>query len=304
MNTVWYDYSKVETKNGTAVALGNFDGLHKGHMKLLSMLTDLAQDNGLKAVAYTFDEHPVNVIKGAGTLKLIADNEYKQELLSSCHLDTLFFEKFTEVRDLSPEAFVRDILVGKLNMKIAVVGLHNHYGKESEGDVKMLRELGQKYGFLVHMIKPLYFGDFLCSSTKIRALIENGDVEKAAELLGRPFRISKAVVQDKMLGRTLGYPTANMIPDSAQLLPKYGVYGTTTHVDGVAYKSITNVGESPTIGDGAVRIETYIIDFDQDVYNETIEVEFLYQIREQHAFSNLDELKAQLAEDEKVRLSR
>ncbi len=303
MNTVWYDYSKIEARNGTAIALGNFDGLHKGHMKLLSMLMDVAQDNGLHSMVYTFDKHPINVIKGENTLKLIADNRYKEELLSAYHLDTLFFENFEAVRDLSPEEFVRDILVGKLNMKVAVVGLHNHYGKNSEGDVKMLREFGQKYGFLVHMIKPLYFGDFLCSSTKIRALIENGDVEKAAELLDRPFKIRNTVVKDKMLGRTLGYPTANMIPAENQLVPKFGVYGTTTYVDGVAYKSITNVGDSPTIGDGAVRIETYMIGFDGDVYDESLEVEFLYKIRDQRAFSNLEELKAQLEEDEKARLA-
>ncbi len=303
MNTVWYDYGKIEARNGTAIAMGNFDGLHKGHMKLLSMLMDVSQDNGLHSVAYTFDVHPVNAIKGENTLKLIADNEYKQELLSSCNLDTLFFEKFDAVRDLSPEEFVRDILVGKLNMKVAVVGLHNHYGKNSEGDVKLLRELGQKYGFLVYMIKPLYFGDFLCSSTKIRALIENGDVEMAAELLGRPFKIKKPVVQDKMLGRTLGYPTANMIPDPGQLIPKFGVYATNTYIDGTCYKSITNVGDSPTIGDGAVRIETNIIGFDGDIYNEKLEVEFLYKIRDQRTFQNLDELKAQLEADEKVRLS-
>ncbi len=303
MNTVWYDYSKIEARNGTAIALGNFDGLHQGHMKLLSMLMDVSQDNGLHSVVYTFDTHPINALKGENTLKLIADNEYKQELLSSCGLDTLFFEKFDAVRDLSPEDFVRDILVGKLNMKVAVVGLHNHYGKDSKGDVKLLRELGQKYGFLVYMIKPLYFGDFLCSSTKIRALIENGEVEKASELLGRPFKIKNTVVKDKMLGRTLGYPTANMIPASNQLVPKFGVYGTTTYVDGVAYKSITNVGDSPTVGDGAVRFETYIIGFDGDVYNEKLEVEFLYRIRDLCAFQNLDELKAQLEADEKARLA-
>ena len=303
MNTVWYDYSKIEARNGTAIALGNFDGLHQGHMKLLSMLMDVSQDNGLHSVVYTFDTHPINAIKGENTLKLIADNEYKQELLSSCGLDTLFFEKFDAVRDLSPEDFVRDILVGKLNMKVAIVGLHNHYGKDSKGDVKLLRELGQKYGFLVYMIKPLYFGDFLCSSTKIRALIENGEVEKASELLGRPFKIKNTVVKDKMLGRTLGYPTANMIPEPSQLVPKFGVYATTTYVDGVAYKSITNVGDSPTLGDGAVRFETYIIGFDGDVYNEKLEVEFLYRIRDLCAFQNLDELKAQLEADEKVRLA-
>ncbi len=301
MRTVWYDYSKVETRSGTAVALGNFDGLHKGHMKLLSMLMDVSQDNGLQSVAYTFDKHPINVIKGEGTLKMIADNAYKEELLASCNLDTLFFENFETVKDLSPEDFVKDILVDKLNMKVAVVGLHNHYGKDSAGDVKLLRELGQKYGFLVLKIKPLYIEDTICSSTVIRKLIEEGDVKKAAELLGRPFKVKKPVVQDKMLGRTLGYPTANMIPDPGQLIPAYGVYATTTYVDGVAYPSITNVGDNPTVGDD-LRIETYIIGFQGDVYSQTLTVDFLYKIREQQTFADLDELKAQLAKDEKVRI--
>ncbi len=301
MRTVWYDYSKVETRSGTAVALGNFDGLHKGHMKLLSMLMDVSQDNGLHSVAYTFDKHPINVIKGEGTLKLIADNAYKEELLASCNLDTLFFENFEAVKDLSPEEFVKDVLVDKLNMKVAVVGLHNHYGKDSAGDVKLLRELGQKYGFLVLKIKPLYIEDTMCSSTVIRKLIEEGDVKKASELLGRPFKVKKPVVQDKMLGRTLGYPTANMIPDPGQLIPAYGVYATTTYVDGVAYPSITNVGDNPTVGDD-LRIETYIIGFDGDVYSQTLTVDFLYKIREQQTFASLDELKEQLQKDEKVRI--
>ncbi|MBQ2696934.1 MAG: bifunctional riboflavin kinase/FAD synthetase [Clostridia bacterium] len=303
MNTVWYDYSKVQSRNGTAIAMGNFDGLHKGHMKLLSMLMDVSQDNGLHSVAYTFDAHPINVIKGENTLKLIADNDYKQELLSNCNLDTLFFEKFEDVKDLSPEEFVRDVLVGKLNMKVAVVGLHNHYGKNSEGDVKLLRELGQKYGFLVYMIKPYYVDDVLCSSTKIRALIEEGNVEMAAELLGRPFKITKPVVVGKKLGKELGYPTANMIPEPGQLIPKDGVYASNTYIDGTAYKSITNVGCDPTVGGNTLQVETHIIGFDGDVYNETLEIEFLYKIRDEQKFGSLDELKAQLAEDERVRLS-
>ena len=134
-------------------------------------------------------------------------------------------------------------------------------------------------------------------------LIEDGNIEKANELLGRPFRISNIIVKDKMLGRTLGYPTANMIPTEGILLPKYGVYATNTIVDGKEYKSITNVGINPTIGDGLERIETYIIGYDGDVYDETIEVDFLSRIRDSVVFENLDALKAQLAEDEKVRLA-
>ncbi len=296
MNTVWYDYSKIQARNGTAVALGNFDGLHMGHMKLLTMLQNVSQDNGLQSVVYTFDKHPINVLKGAGTLKLIADNSYKQELLAACGLDALFFDDFKAVRELSPEAFVRDILVGKLNMKVAVVGQHNHYGKDSEGDVKLLRELGQKYGFLVYMIKPLYFGDFLCSSTKIRALIENGDVETAAELLARPFKLHSCAEKAMDPETTLGIPSITLAVSANQLLPKQGVYATTTYVDGEAFKSITSI-------DAANKIETYIIGYAGGAA-DSAEVEFLYKIRDQRAFTSLDELKNQLAEDKKVRLEK
>ncbi|MBQ3226357.1 MAG: bifunctional riboflavin kinase/FAD synthetase [Clostridia bacterium] len=295
MNTVWHDYSKVDTSRGTAVAIGNFDGLHMGHRKLMDMLAQVAKENDVPSVIYTFDKHPINVIKGENTLPLIADNTYKQELLANCEADTLFFENFESIKDLSPEDFVRDILVGKLNMKIAVVGRHNHYGKDSKGDVKLLRELGQEYGFAVYMIEPLYFGDVVCSSSKIRELIADGEIEKANEMLGHPFKISNVVVKDKMLGRTLGFPTANMIPDPGLLLPQVGVYGTNTLAGGKRYPSITNIGAALTIGEGEpVRIETYIIGFEGDLYGETLEVELLTKIRDNEHFDGLDSLKSQL----------
>lgn len=302
MNTVWYDYDKVYNEKGTAIAIGNFDGLHLGHMKLMDMLSRVAAEHGIPSVAYTFAKHPINVIKGDKTLKLVADNEYKEELLATSGVDTLFFDDFEAIRELPPEDFVHDILVEKLNMKIAVVGLHNHYGKNSEGDVKLLRELGQRYGFLVYMIKPLYFGDFLCSSTKIRSLLEEGDIEKANELLGHRFKISNIVVKDKELGRTLGYPTANMIPDENILLPKFGVYATETIVDGERYKSITNVGTSPTVNDDNVRFETHILDFERDLYDKKISVEFLYRLRDDINFASIEDLKQQLKRDTQERL--
>lgn len=303
MNTVWHDYSKVDTSRGTAVAIGNFDGLHMGHRKLMDMLAQVAKENDVPSVIYTFDKHPINVIKGENTLPLIADNTYKQELLANCEADTLFFEDFEAIKDLPAEDFVRDILVGKLNMKIAVVGRHNHYGKDSKGDVKLLRELGQEYGFAVYMIEPLYFGDVVCSSSKIRELIADGEIEKANEMLGHPFKISNVVVKDKMLGRTLGFPTANMIPDPGLLLPQVGVYGTNTLAGGKRYPSITNIGAALTIGEGEpVRIETYIIGFEGDLYGQTLEVEFLTKIRENEHFDGLDSLKSQLEKDVETRL--
>ncbi len=303
MNTVWHDYSMVDTAKGTAVAIGNFDGLHLGHRKLMDMLAKVAAEHDLPSVIYTFDKHPINVIKGENTLPLIADNKYKEELLLNCEANTLFFEDFASIKDLSPEDFVRDILVGKLNMKIAVVGRHNHYGKDSKGDVKLLRELGQELGFAVYMIEPLYCGDFVCSSSKIRELIAEGEVNKANELLGHPFKISNVVVKDKMVGRTLGFPTANMIPDAGLLLPKEGVYGTNTLAGGKRYPSITNVGPALTIGEGEpARIETYIIGFEGDLYGQTLEIEFLTKIRDLERFDGLDSLKSQLEKDVETRL--
>lgn len=303
MNTVWEDYSKVDTEHGTAVAIGNFDGLHAGHRKLMDMLAKVAAEHNLPSVIYTFAKHPVNVLKGDNTLKLIADNKYKQDLLANCKADTLFFEDFERVKELPAEDFVRDILVGKLNMKIAVVGRHNHYGKDSKGDVKLLRELGQKFGFAVYMIEPLYLGDDICSSSKIRELIAQGEIERANEMLGHPFKISNVVVKDKMLGRKLGFPTANMIPDPSLLLPQCGVYGTNTLAGGKRYPSITNVGAALTVGpEEPHRIETYIIGFEGDLYGQILEIEFLTKIRDIEEFDCLDALKNQLQRDVETRL--
>lgn len=303
MKTVRQDYEQVDTQNGTAVAIGNFDGLHKGHLKLMSMLSRIAKEHELPSVAYTFEIHPINVLKGPNTLKLVAKNEQKERLIERTGVDVLFFEDFARVKDMEPVEFVRDILVEKLNMKIAVVGRHNHYGKDSAGDVKLLRELGQSLGFEVYMIEPLYIGDSICSSTRIRQLIAEGEIEQANELLGSPFTISNIVVQDKMLGRTIGYPTANMIPEDGILLPKFGVYATNTYINGEKFASITNVGTNPSFPDSDVRIETNIFGFDGDVYDKTIDVEFIKRMRDSVSFPDLEELKEQLQKDEQARLA-
>lgn len=303
MNTVWNDYSQVKTQNGTAVAIGNFDGLHLGHQKLLGMLSDVAKEHSLPSVAYTFSTHPINVLKGENTLKLIANNAQKERLIASCKVDTLFFEDFAKVKDMSAIDFVRDVLVEKLNMKIAVVGYHNHYGKNSEGDVKLLRELGQIYGFEVYMIKPCYIDDtILASSSNIRKYLEEGNLEMANRLLGRPYTISNVIVKDKMLGKTIGFPTANMIPDDHLLLPPYGVYASNITIKGKNYISITNIGVNPTFHEDKVRIETHIIGFEGDLYGETLDIELLYKIRDDATFKDTEALKNQLEEDKKARM--
>ena len=297
MNTIWYDYEKLDTSHGTAIAIGNFDGLHLGHSEIMNTLKKVSKENSLKSLCYTFSSHPINVINGKNSLPLIADNIQKEKLLCDIGIDSLFFEDFKRVKDIPAKDFVKDILVSKLNMKVIVVGLHNHYRKNGEGDIKLLRELGQKYGFLVFMAEPFYLDNVMCSSTKVREYIKDGKIEKANEMLGRKFTISGTVVKDKELGRKLGFPTANIKPKENMLLPEPGVYQTSTKVRGEIYKSITNVGTCPTVNDNNVKLETYILDFNDDLYGDVIEIIFLSKMREIIVFENVDALKEQLKSD-------
>ena len=301
MQTIFKDYKKVNTSNGTAVAIGNFDGLHKGHIKLLDTLKEKAEDQGIPSVVYTFSEHPKNAMTGKGTQKLIYDNVKKEKLFANACVNTLFFEDFMQVCNLSPEEFVKEILVDKFNIKVAVIGENGRFGKKSEGDAEKLKELGIIYGFEVFVVEPLMLNGVTCSSTEIRDAINSGAFEKCKNLLGRNYSVTGEVVGDKHLGRTYGFPTANIIPENCRPSIKRGVYATNTLVGNKIYKSITNVGTTSFDAPEKERIETYILDFNGDLYGETIEVEFLYYMRDFKCFVSTDELKEQLDEDKKER---
>ncbi len=301
MQTVHADYKKVNTAGGTAVAIGNFDGVHKGHKKLLDVLKSVACERGVPSVVYTFSNHPKNVMLGEGSQKLIYPNEIKECLFAKMGIHTLFFEDFAAVRDLEAEEFVKEILIDKLNIKAAVIGANGRFGKKSAGNALMLKELGERHGFEVFVVEPIVVGDVVCSSTEVRASIEAGDFAKCESLLGRPYSVSGVVVEDKHLGRTYGYPTANLIPESARPDIKRGVYATVTKIGDKAYKSITNVGTTSFDEVEKSRIETHILDFNGDLYAKAITVEFLYYMRDFKSFVSTDELKSQLDEDKKER---
>lgn len=301
MQTIHANYKKVNTAGGTAVAIGNFDGLHKGHMKLINLLKEKAKERGIPSVVYTFSEHPKNVMCGKGTQKLIYNNEIKEELFKESKIHTLFFEEFLNVCNLSPEEFVKEILVDKFNIKVAVIGLNGRFGKASCGDAKKLKEFGRIYGFDVFVVEPFVSDDIICSSTAIRESIGLGEFEKCKNLLGRNYAVKGEVTGDKHLGRTYGYPTANIVPDKSRPDIKKGVYATNTRIGEKVYKSITNVGTTSFDTPETERIETHILDFNGDLYGKTIEVEFLYYMRDFKSFVNTDELKMQLDEDKKER---
>jgi len=301
MQTVHADYKKVNTAGGTAVAIGNFDGVHKGHKKLLGVLKEAACQRGVPSVVYTFLEHPKNVMLGTGSQKLIYENSAKEKFIGDTGVHTLFFEDFNSVRDLEPEEFVKEILIDKLNIKVAVIGTNGKFGKKSLGTSQMLKEFGERYGFDVLVVEPVVIGGVVCSSTEVRAAIEAGDFKKCETLLGRLYSVSGTVVADKHLGRTYGYPTANLIPQTDRPKIKQGVYATNTRIGEKVYKSITNVGTTSFDNPEKSRIETHILDFSGDLYGTTIEVEFLHYMRDFKNFVNTDELKSQLDEDKKER---
>ena len=292
----------MENTDRTAVTIGNFDGIHKGHQKLLHSLITLSKQEHLTPVVYTFLKHPLNSLKGDGTRKTITDRAQKKEVFCKLGIDTVIFEAFENVKDLAPEEFVKQVLVDKLHMKLAVVGENNRFGKNSAGDVALLRRLGEQYGFLVHVVKPLLMNGVVCSSSEVRNAVISGNVGLANQLLGRPFRLAGTVVNGKKLGRTYGFPTANILVPKGGLTPKYGVYATTAYAAGLPYPAITNVGTTSFDKVKVERVETHFIGFDGDLYGQTIKIDFLCWMRGFVSYRSVEELEKQLKSDREDRL--
>ena len=296
------DYKKVNTAGGTALAIGNFDGVHKGHQKMLDTLKKVSYDFGVPSVVYTFCEHPINVMNKANVQPLLYSNEEKAELMNQSGIHTLFFEDFAKVREIEAEDFVKEILVDKFNVSAVVIGADGKFGKKGMGDSVLLEKMSKTYGFSVFVVEEVKLSGVVCSSTEIRKRIAEGHIDKANEMLTRPYSVKGEVVRDKQLGRTYGYPTANMMINSIYIKPKCGVYATEVVIDGVIKKAITNVGTTSFDNDDKERIESHILDFSGDLYGKTIEVRYLYYMRDFKNFVSTEELKNQLDEDKKMRI--
>lgn len=281
------------------VALGNFDGLHIGHMALINTLIRETRLNGLASIVYTFTKHPENILRKKLITPLLLTENKKIELLNETPLDYLYFDDFTEeFSRLSPEEFVSDVLIKKLNIKLAVAGYDYRFGFQGQGDIPLLKEYGKKYGFKVIVIPAIKCGNLVISSTRIRECIINGELETAYKLLGRNYSITAEVVSGRRVGNTIGFPTANIHPERFLVLPINGVYITKTLLDGKLYNSMTNVGFNPTFEDVKQKtVETHIIDFNQDIYGKKIEVFFLKKIRDEIKFDRVEDLVTQISKD-------
>lgn len=285
----------------TVTALGNFDGIHKGHQALIDEAVNTAKEMGLKSAVFTFSNHPRNVLAGDCVVKNVIYADEKMRLLEKAGIDYLFsvdFDKYIMSR--TPEEFVDEILVRKFRMKAAVCGFNFTYGYKAAGTSESLTEYAGSKGIKVHVIDPVKVDGEIVSSTLIRRLVEEGRMEKVRDMMGRPYMIRGEIVHgNKLGGPVLGFPTCNTTLDKNMVAPLKGAYVTKCVIGSAEYASMTNVGTKPTIGDYQTNVETHIFDFDKDVYGRQIEVYFLSLIRPEQKFASLDELIAQLVRDKK-----
>lgn len=282
----------------TAVALGKFEGLHRGHQLLLKELVEF-QKQGLKSVMFTFDLPPNAVIKH-DYAKVIYTKDERRRKLSKTSLDYLIEHPFTEqFSRLSPEEFVKEILVGKAGAKQVVVGADFHFGYRRSGNVEILRELAPKYGYELTVIPKLQLTGDDISSSRIRACLQDGRMEEANALLGDPFTIFGEVVHGKNMGaKILGMPTANQIPPTNKYLPPNGVYVSKIIYKDEIYFGISNIGVKPTIDEHIQKgIETFIFDFNEDIYGEMLEVQLMDFERSERKFNSFEELAQQMRKD-------
>jgi riboflavin kinase/FMN adenylyltransferase len=280
------------------LALGNFDGLHRGHMKVVERVTRTAAERMATPVLLTFDPHPTRVVRPDKAPPLLMTLDQKLEALQRAGMQGVAVVRFTpEIAGWDPETFVRVVLVEWLHVAEVWVGANFLFGHDRSGNFSLLRLLGARYGFRAEKIDPVRYKEFVVSSKRARRLVSEGRVDETGALLGRHYFLDGVIVHGLQRGRLLGFPTANLETRN-ELLPPNGVYATLAHLDGVVYPAVTNVGVRPTFHQpSATVIETHLLDVDRDLYGQPMRVSFLQRIRAERTFDGVEALKAQIAAD-------
>lgn len=280
------------------LAIGNFDGLHRGHLKIIERIRRGASERAGTAVVLTFDPHPPRVLRPDKAPALLMTAAQKQDALARAGVQGLALVRFShELSQWEPDVFVRRVLVEWLRVAEVWVGADFLFGRNRSGNFTLLRTLGQQYGFRAEKIDPIRYKDFIVSSTRIRRLVAEGRVEEAGALLGRHFVIEGTVVEGARRGRELGFPTANLATEN-ELLPPNGVYATFSTIGGVARPAVTNVGVRPTFeGPPTVSVETHVLGFSGDLYGQRQELAFVQRLRDERRFADVDALREQIAAD-------
>ena len=287
-------------ENKSIVTIGTFDGVHLGHRVILKRMKEIAKKTKGKSVLLTFSPHPRHVLhKDNQDMKLITTLQEKQDLINQAGLDNLVIHEFTKkFSRIKPVNFVRDILVEQLNVHTLVIGYDHHFGRNREGSIQELTTLADLYDFNIEKIDPQYFEDVTVSSSKIRKLIEKGEMVKAKQYLGYEFMLNGKVIKGNSLGKTINFPTANIVvEDKWKILPADGVYAVKIVLEAKEYKGMMNIGQKPTVDGNGISLEVNIFDFNQDIYGKGIEIRFVKRIRDERKFEDLQALKKQLLID-------
>ena len=290
----------AELPRGGIATIGNFDGVHRGHQRILRRVVERAREVGRPAVAITFEPHPLAVLRPDQAPPRLQTLRQKEEAMEALGLDTLLVIPFT--RDFSltePEEFVRGFLGARLGASEIFLGRHFAFGRGKRGDLSLLARLGPEFGFKASAVEEVDFEGEPISSTRIREAIRAGEVGRAAEMLGRDYEMDGIVSKGAGVGRRIGYPTINLSPEN-ELYPGNAVYVTRLSLksSGQIFPSVTNVGTRPTLYEDYVRtIETFVLDFSGDVYGERIGLFFVERLREEQKFDSLEELTAQIGKD-------
>ncbi len=284
-----------ELPRPVAVAIGNFDGLHLGHRKILRRLLDLAHSRNRSSLVLTFFPHPGNVL-GSREIPLLQTLEQRLAGFEETGVEAVIVAAFDRAfADVSSKAFINAVLIERLNVRDAVVGHNFRFGKDRKGDTEKLRHEGNRTGLEIHVVAPEMQNGQIISSSLIRELLERGEVDEAARFLGRPYEIVGTVVPGSSRGRNLGFPTANV--RSSNLILPDGVFITQVTLKGQRLPALTSIGTNPTFGPNPLRIETYILDFEENLYGESLSIRLLKKIRKTEAFEDAAALKAMMEKD-------
>jgi riboflavin kinase/FMN adenylyltransferase len=291
--------NEFNCKKSTIITIGTFDGVHLGHQKILKKLNVEAENNGLESSVLTFFPHPRTVLNPGSSLKLINTIEERISLFKKSKIDNLIIHPFTkEFSELDSEDYVKNILVDQLKAKIVLIGYDHKFGKNRTADINNLKEYGIKYNFEVIEIKAEEINDIAISSTKIRNSIEEGDIQLTNSYLGYEFSFFGKVIKGNSIGKTLGFPTANIkIGTELKLIPKNGVYLISTIINQKIIFGMMNIGIKPTTNENTKSIEVNLFDFNQDLYDTNITIYIKQFLREEIKFDSLNELKLQIEKD-------
>ena len=297
---IYHNIDEFTAVKNAVVTIGTFDGVHIGHRKIIARIKELAEECGGETVLLTFFPHPRMILHPEDeSIKMINTINEKAALLEELGIDHLIITPFS--RDFSnqtPEDYIRDILVNKIGTKKIVIGYDHRFGKDRQGGLADLLKLAPVYGFEVIEIPEQDINDVAVSSTRIRTALLNDEVELANEFLGYPFFITGKVVRGDQIGRQIGYPTANIvIGESYKLIPADGIFAANIIISNQIYKGMAYIGSRPTVNGISRNIEVNIFDFNREIYNEQVKMQFCNFVRRDIKFQNLDELKAQLAQD-------